>query len=44
MFSPVVRYSVMRLLIAVAVQMNRTVGYMDVVTTLLCGDIETVYM
>ena len=43
-FSPVVRYSMMRLLIALAVEMNLTVDRTDVVTVLLCGDIETMYM
>lgn len=43
MFSSVVRYSTMRLLIALAVQMNLTVDHVDVVTVLLCGDIETMY-
>jgi hypothetical protein len=43
-FSPVVTYSMMRLVIALAVQMNLTVDRIDVVTVLLCGDIETVYL
>jgi hypothetical protein len=44
MFSPVVRYNMMGLLIALAVQMNLTIDRMVVVTVLLCGDIETMYV
>lgn len=44
-FSPVVRYSSLRMLLALAVQMGLQIDQMDVVTAFLHGDInETIYM
>lgn len=44
-FSPVVRYSSLRMLLALAVKMGLQIDQMDVVTAFLHGDIqETIYM
>jgi hypothetical protein len=44
-FSPVVRYSTLRMLFSLAVQLDMTIDHMDVVTAFLNGDLkEEVYM